>query len=345
MTVKRLFGLLAVPAVLMLGGCSNMVLLHPAGLVAQEQSHLMIVTFAILASIVFPVIIACFVVAWRYRASNKRAKFDPKWDHSPKIELLVWGWPVLIIVAVGGISWVGTHRLDPYKPLTQVAQGQPVPASDPPLQIDVVSLRWKWLFIYPQYGIATVNQLAAPINQPITFHLTADTMMNSFFIPTLAGQIYTMPGMMTQLHAVINKIGVFRGLSTNFSGDGFTDMRFKFYGMTRQKFQQWVATVRDSDQHLDLATYEQLAKPQRSAPVSYYSSYKPGLFMHIVNRCVQPTEVCKSELMAEDAHAGREDGNHIKNMASMSMGGRSGNALAVADRSQAPAAQPTAATH
>lgn len=313
-----------------------MVLLHPAGLVAREQSHMMIVTTAILMSIIIPVIIACFVVAWHYRASNKRARHDAKWDHSPQIELLVWGWPVLIIMAVGGISWVGTHQLDPYRPLTHVAQGQPVSANDPPLQIDVVSLRWKWLFFYPQYGIATVNQLAAPIDRPITFKLTSDVMMDSFFVPALVGQVYTMPGMQTQLHAVINKVGTYRGMSANYSGAGFTDMRFKFHGMTKADFDQWVAKVRAGGQNLDTATYEQLRKPERNAPITYYAHFAPGLYGRILNRCVEPGQVCKSTLMAEDARRGR-----TSDMASMHA---SSQPDAAADPTKAIAA-PAAAAH
>ncbi|TAN05479.1 MAG: ubiquinol oxidase subunit II [Rhodanobacteraceae bacterium] len=328
--------LLAAPA-LLLGGCQKMVLLHPDGLVASEQSHMMIVTTAILASIIFPVIVACFVVAWRYRASNKRATYDPKWDHSPQVELLVWGWPVLIIMAVGGISWVGTHRLDPYQPLAQVAKGTPVPANDPPLQVDVVSLRWKWLFFYPQYGIATVNQLAAPVDRPIAFKLTSDAMMDSFFVPALAGQIYTMPGMQTQLHAVINKPGSYRGFSANYSGEGFTDMRFKFLGMSQADFSQWVAKVRSSGQSLDTASYEQLAKPERNAPVGYYAHFQPDLFQRILNRCVEPGQVCRSMLMAEDARGGA-----ASDMASMQPRGQPG---ATADSDPSKAAAPVTTVH
>lgn len=320
-----------------------MVLLHPEGFVARQQSHMMIVTTAILMSIIIPVIIACFVVAWHYRASNKRARYDAKWDHSPQIELLVWGWPVLIIMAVGGISWVGTHQLDPYRPLTEVSQGQPVAANDPPLEVDVVSLRWKWLFFYPQYDIATVNQLAAPIDRPISFKLTSDAMMDSFFVPALAGQIYTMPAMQTVLHGVINKPGIYRGFSANYSGKGFTDMRFKFHGMSKADFKQWVAKVRDSGKTLDTTTYEQLKKPERNAPITYYAHFEKGLYERILNRCVQPGQTCVSTWMAEDAHGGRYD-KHDGKAATMSMPGKPDNTAAATDSSKAPAA-PVATMH
>ncbi|MDE2087344.1 MAG: ubiquinol oxidase subunit II, partial [Xanthomonadaceae bacterium] len=229
MTVKRLRGLLLLPLAL-LSGC-HLALLDPAGDVARQQSDMMIVTTAIISLIVVPVLVAVGVIAWRYRASNKQAHYDAHWDHSPSLELLVWAAPLLIIIAVGAITWIGTHQLDPYRPLTRVAPGQPVAADVKPLEVDVVSLRWKWLFFYPQYGIATVNQLAAPVNRPIDFKLTGDAMMDAFSVPELAGMIYTMPGMQTVLHAVINKPGHYQGFSANYSGAGFTDMRFTFDGL------------------------------------------------------------------------------------------------------------------
>ncbi|HEX7339631.1 MAG TPA: ubiquinol oxidase subunit II [Rhodanobacteraceae bacterium] len=304
MPAKRFLGLLLIPAALALGGCQKLVLLHPAGLVAQEQSHLMIVSTIILLSIIVPVLIAVAIVAWKYRASNKKARYDAKWDHSPVLELFVWAWPVLIILAVGALSWIGTHQLDPYRPLTDVAKGEPVPANVKPLQVEVVALQWQWLFIYPQYGVASINELAAPINRPITFKITSLDGMDSFFIPALAGQIYAMPEMQTQLHGVINKVGVYKGMSANYSGAGFTDMRFKFYGMTKDSFNGWVAKVKASPKDLDRATYEELIKPVRNGPVQYFGTTQKGLFNRIVNRCVDPANVCKSTLMARDAKTG-----------------------------------------
>ena len=302
MTVKRLRGLLLLPFVL-LAGC-HLALLDPAGDVARQQSDMMIVTTAIFSLIIVPVLVAIAVIAWRYRASNKQAHYDPHWDHSPSLELLVWAAPLLIIIAVGAITWIGTHQLDPYRPLTRVAPGQPVAADVKPLEVDVVSLRWKWLFFYPQYGIATVNQLAAPVDRPIVFKLTGDTMMDAFSVPELAGMIYTMPGMRTVLHAVINKPGRYQGFSANYSGAGFTDMRFTFDGLSRQGFDQWIAKARAGGGMLDLQAYDQLRQPQRDVPASSYASFEPDLFARIVDRCIDPSQTCMNPSMAADAHAG-----------------------------------------
>src|SRR5579875_3247854 len=210
----------------------------------------------------------------------------------------------LIIVAVGAISWIGTHQLDPYRPLAQVAAGKPLPPDAEPLDVEVVSLQWKWLFFYPQYGIATVNELAAPVDVPIRFRLTGDTMMDSFFVPALAGQIYTMPGMQTMLHAVINKPGDYKGFSANFSGDAITDMRFTFHGMSGEGFAHWVAKVRAQGGDLDRAAYDRLRQPTRDEPVHYYAHFTPDLYTRILNRCVDPGQTCMSPMMAGDARGG-----------------------------------------
>jgi cytochrome o ubiquinol oxidase subunit II len=299
MTVKRLRGLLLSPLAL-LGGC-HLALLNPSGDVARQQSDVMIVTTVIMMLIIVPVLIAIAVVAWRYRASNKHAHYDAEWDHSPQLELVVWAGPLLIIIAIGAISWIGTHQLDPYRPLDRVAPGKPVAADTKPLEVDVVSLRWKWLFFYPQYGIATVNQLAAPVDVPIRFKMTSDAMMDAFSVPELAGMVYTMPGMQTVLHGVINTPGVYRGFSANYSGAGFTDMRFNFEGMSPHDFDTWVAKVRAEGGELDGKAYEQLRQPERDAPVHYYARFEPDLYTRILDRCIDPGELCMSQMMSSDA--------------------------------------------
>lgn len=329
MPVKRLRGLLLLPLVL-LGGC-HLVLLDPSGDVARQQSDIMITTTIIIALIIVPVLVAIGIVAWRYRASNKQAKYDGEWDHSPQLELLVWAAPLLIIIAVGAISWIGTHKTDPYNKLHRLAPNKALPANVKPLEVDVVSMRWKWLFFYPQYGIATVNELAAPVDRPIRFKLTSSDMMDSFFIPDLAGMIYTMPGMQTRLHGVINKPGKYKGMSANYSGAGFTDMRFWFYGKSAKDFDQWVAKVRASGNDLDLAAYGKLHQPSRAVPVMYYAHFKQGLFKRILERCVEPGQVCMSRHMADDA-------SHGKNMHAMQ-----GHTMP-ADASKSVTA-PAAATH
>ncbi|MFA6230255.1 MAG: ubiquinol oxidase subunit II [Rhodanobacter sp.] len=303
MSVKRLRGLLLLMPALLLSGC-NLVLLHPAGDVARQQSELMIASVIIMSLIIVPVLVATFVIAWRYRASNKSAEYDPEWDHSTQLELVVWAAPLLIIIVLGAMTWIGTHQLDPYRQLTRIGEGRPVAADVKPLEVEVVSLNWKWLFFYPQYGIATVNELAAPVDMPIHFKLTSTETMNSFFIPSLAGQIYTMPGMQTVLHAVINKPGDFDGFSANYSGHGFTDMRFRFHGLSEQEFGQWVAKVRADGGDLDTHAFDQLNQPSRAEPVHYYAHFDADLFHRILNQCVDPQQMCMDKMMAIDAKGG-----------------------------------------
>ena len=302
MSLKPLRGLLLIP-LLLLGGC-NLVLLDPSGDVARQQSDIMIITTIITALIIVPVLVAIAVVAWRYRASNKEAKYDPHWDHSPQLELWVWSGPLLIIIAVGAVSWLGTHQTDPYRALDRIAPGKPVPSDVKPLEVDVISLRWKWLFLYPQYGIATVNEMAAPVDRPIQFKLTGDTMMDSFFVPALVGQVYTMPGMQTILHGVINKPGEYKGFSANYSGAGFTDMRFTFHGLDTQDFDAWIGKVRAAGGDLDLAAYGTLRKPSRAAPVRYFARFDADLYQRVLNLCAEPGRVCKGQMMAADAQGG-----------------------------------------
>ncbi|HWU78248.1 MAG TPA: ubiquinol oxidase subunit II [Rhodanobacter sp.] len=309
MSVKRLRGLLLLPLAPLFGGC-NMVLLHPAGDVARQQSDLMIASVILMSLIIVPVLIAIGVIAWRFRATNKNVEYDPEWDHSTLFELVVWAAPLLIIIALGAMTWIGTHQLDPYRTLTRIDAGRTVAADTRPLEVEVVSLNWKWLFFYPQYGIATVNELAAPVDVPIHFKLTSTETMNSFFVPTLAGQIYTMPGMQTVLHAVINKPGDFDGFSSNYSGHGFTDMRFRFHGMSRQDFNQWTAKVRANGGDLDTKAFDQLNQPSRAEPVHYYAHFDADLYHRILNRCVDPGQMCMDKMMAMDARSGHAMHGH-----------------------------------
>ncbi|NNM60767.1 MAG: ubiquinol oxidase subunit II [Steroidobacteraceae bacterium] len=304
MSLKSLRGLLLAPLALMLSGC-NLVLLHPAGVVAVRQRNLMIASVALMLLIIVPVLIAVAVIAWRYRASAHNPDYAPEWEHSTKLELVVWAAPLLIIIALGAMTWIGTHQLDPYRPVERIDATHRVPAGLAPLRVEVVSLNWKWLFFYPDYGIATVNELAAPVDTPIDFKLTSPSTMNSFFVPALAGQIYTMPGMQTVLHALINKPGNYKGFSANFSGSGFTDMRFRFLGMSAADFANWVSGIKAGGGNLDRRTYDALAKPSKAEPVHRYASYARGLYSRILNHCVDPGQMCMGRMMAIDAHGGR----------------------------------------
>jgi cytochrome o ubiquinol oxidase subunit 2 len=283
------------PLLFALAGC-KMVVMDPAGDVAVQQKNLILLATGLMLLVIVPVIVLTLLVAWRYRASNTRATYDPDFHHSTKLELIVWSIPVAIILVLGTVAWITSHTLDPYRPLDRIGPNRPVPAGMKPLEVDVVALDWKWLFIYPELGVASVNELAAPVDRPIAFKITASSVMNSFYIPTLAGQIYAMPRMQTQLHAVINKPGSYEGLSANYSGAGFSGMRFKFEGMSGSDFDRWVAGLRASPQHLTRAGYVQLAKPSQNDPVRHYGAVDPGLFLAVVQGCVEPGQSCTESM-------------------------------------------------
>jgi len=294
----------------LLAGC-NTVVLNPSGDVAAQQGHLVVVATWLMLLIVVPVILLALLFAWRYRASNTKATYKPEWDHSTQLELVIWAAPLLIIIALGALTWITTHTLDPYRPLDRIGEKRPVSKDVKPLVIEAVALDWKWLFIYPEQGIALVNEVAAPVDRPIQFKITASGVMNSFYIPALAGQIYAMPAMETKLHAVINEPGVFDGFSANYSGAGFSDMRFKFHGLSDADFGAWVAKVKDANQKLDREGYLALEKPSHKDAVRYYGSVAPDLYGAILNRCVAPGAMCVDQMMAKD-HAtamGEDDAN------------------------------------
>jgi len=304
--IRRAPALLA--ATLPLAGC-NWVVMNPAGDIARQQADLVVTSTLLMLLIIVPVIVLTLLFAWRYRQSNQAATYSPDWDHSTRLELLIWGAPLLIIIALGAITWISTHKLDPYRPLDRIDENRPLAADVQPLVVEVVALDWKWLFLYPEQGIATVNELAAPVDRPIRFKITASTVMNSFYIPALAGQVYAMPGMQTQLHAVINQAGVFDGFSANFSGDGFSHMRFKFHGLSNADFDQWVAQQRASGQVLTRSVYQQLEQPSQREPVRRYAGIEKGLYDAILNRCVDGRKMCMADMMAIDATGGQGKGS------------------------------------
>lgn len=304
MSSKLYRGLLIAPLFLLLNGC-NLVVMSPSGDIAMQQRDLILVSTVLMLLIILPVMALTVFFAWKYRQSNKDAEYDPEWHHSTKIEVVVWSAPLLIIIALGAITWVSTHKLDPYRPIDRIDAERPVAADVKPLTVEVVSLDWKWLFIYPEQGIATVNELAAPVDVPINFKITSSDRMNSFYIPALAGQIYSMAGMETKLHAVINKAGTYRGISANYSGAGFSDMHFKFHGMTKDDFNNWVAKVKADGKSLDRPTYLALAKPSEKDPVQYFQSVDDTLYDAILNRCADPKQTCMDDMMAKDMRTAR----------------------------------------
>jgi cytochrome o ubiquinol oxidase subunit 2 len=285
--------------IILLSGC-NTVVMNPSGDIASQQARLIVVSTVLMLLIIVPVIALTLWFAWRYRKNNTAARYEPDWDHSTQLELVIWGAPLLIIIALGLLTWISTHTLDPYRPLSRLDADRPIPADAKTLIVEVVALDWKWLFIYPEQGIATVNELAAPIDVPIRFKITSSSIMNSFFIPALAGQIYAMPGMQTSLNAVINRPGEFDGFSANYSGAGFSDMRFKFHGMTAENFDRWVQTTKAASGKLDRADYRQLEKPSQKEPVRYYGTVDKDLYHAILNRCLEPGQMCMDQMMATD---------------------------------------------
>ncbi|HEY1071633.1 ubiquinol oxidase subunit II [Brevundimonas sp.] len=301
--MRRLRPLLLLPLLALLPGCEAVVL-SPAGDIAAQQRDLLLMSVFLMLIIIIPVMMLTVFFAWKYRESNKEARYEPDWDHSTHLELVIWAAPLLIIICLGAITWSGTHLLDPYRSLDRVNKGQAVAEGVEPLQVNVVAMDWKWLFIYPEYGIATVNELAAPVDRPIRFHITSTGVMNSFYIPALAGQIYAMPGMETKMNAVINRPGEYVGFSANYSGDGFSNMRFTFHGLDDAGFDRWVSGVRAAGQGLDRETYLELEKPSEKVPVIHYGSVDEGLFDAVLNMCVEPGKMCMGEMMAIDKKGG-----------------------------------------
>ncbi|KRD34852.1 cytochrome O ubiquinol oxidase [Lysobacter sp. Root916] len=302
--VRRLLRTAALLAALgLLSGC-NLVVLDPAGDIAARQGQLILVATALMLLVIVPVIALTFWFAWKYRASNRSAKYTPDWDHSTQLELVIWGVPLLIIIALGAITWISTHLLDPYRPLDRIAAGRPVPAQMEPLDIQVVALDWKWLFLYPKEGVASVNEVAVPVDRPVRFHITASSVMNTFYVPNLAGMIYGMPGMETKLNAVINAPGEYEGFSANYSGAGFSHMRFKFHGMSNADYDRWIAGLRGSKDSLTRAAYLELEKPSEREPVRHYANVDATLYNAILNRCVDSERLCMDQMMALDAAGG-----------------------------------------
>jgi cytochrome o ubiquinol oxidase subunit 2 len=268
------YGLLALvlAGAAMLGGCSEGVL-DPKGPIAAAERQILFNSLAIMLAIVVPTIVSTLGVAWWFRSSNARARYTPDFAYSGRLEILVWSIPAMTVLLVGGVAWVGAHDLDPRKPL----------ASDvKPVRVQVVSLDWKWLFVYPDQGIASVNRLTIPVGTPISFQLTSSNVMNSFFVPQLGGQIYTMAGMVSRLHLQADHPGTYRGLSAQYSGDGFSDMRFAVEAVSAETFAQWANAARNSGPVLDAETYADLAKPSKAVTPFTYRAVTSDLFSEVV---------------------------------------------------------------
>lgn len=287
----------------LLSGC-NLVVMDPSGDVAVQQRNLIIASTALMLLVIVPVIVLTFLFARRYRASNPKANYDPDWHHSTRLEVVIWTIPLLIVMALGAMTWISTHTLDPFRPLSRLGPKRPIPADTKPLDVQVVALDWKWLFIYPEYGIASVNEMAAPVDRPIAFRITSSSVWNTFYVPALAGMIYAMPGMETKLHAVINKEGNFRGLSAHYSGSGFSRMNFGFRGLSSDGFSQWVANAKAAGGSLDRDAYLTLEKPSEAEPVRYYGAVADRIFDAIVGMCPEQGQMCVAEMHHIDRMGG-----------------------------------------
>jgi cytochrome o ubiquinol oxidase subunit II len=274
-TSRKLLAAVAIVGLaVLLSGCGlpNAPIANPKGAIGLAERNILFRAFGIMMIVVIPVFIMAAWFAWRYRATNAKANYQPNWI-SGRLDALVWIIPSIIVISIAVHVWIFTHALDPYKALDPPTK---------PLEVQVVAENWKWLFIYPEQGIATVNEIAFPAGTPLTLRITSDTVMNSFIIPALGGQIYAMAGMQSQLNLVADEPGHFVGRNTQYSGSGFADQHFEAVAMTTDDFDAWVDKVKQSGTTLDEAAYAELAKPSSKVPVTYYASVEPNLFAKII---------------------------------------------------------------
>ncbi|WP_176473046.1 ubiquinol oxidase subunit II [Sphingomonas lenta] len=270
--------------------CSEPGLLDPAGPVARGERTMFVNASVIMAMIIVPIIVLTFYFAWRYSAKNPRGRYTPEWSYSGRLELLVWSIPALVIIFLGGIAWIGSHELEPSRPIR---------SDVPTLEVQVVSLDWKWLFIYPEQGVASVNYLAIPAGTPVRFRVTSATVMNSFIIPRLGSQIYGMAGMDGKLHLLADEPGRYRGLSAHYSGEGFSEMMFLADAMPRERFAAWVRGTRRTGPVLDGPEYLKLERTAATSKAYTYRAVVPGLYQAALRHSGTPAR--------EQSRSGRED--------------------------------------
>ncbi|HMI76936.1 MAG TPA: ubiquinol oxidase subunit II [Buchnera sp. (in: enterobacteria)] len=268
--------LLLIGIVLSLSACQSS-LFNPQGHIAIEQRLLILISFFMMLMIVIPVILMTIVFSIKYSFSNKNAKYSPNWDHSKKIEMFIWIIPIFIISCLAVLSWKATYKLEPSRALHSFIK---------PIKIDVIALDWKWLFIYPDYNIATINQVVFPINTPIVFRITSNSVMNSFFIPSLGSQIYAMAGMEKKLHLIGNVSGSYKGFSANYSGSGFSNMKFRaIVKINNTAFNKWITIVKRSNHSLNtMKMFYYIAQPYHKYDIEYFSSVHNNLFKKVIKR-------------------------------------------------------------
>lgn len=258
---------------------SHFAVLSPKGPIAGQQRDLMIIATLLMLLVVIPVFILTAHIAWKYRAGNTKATYMPEWSSNRKLEALWWGLPGLIILTLSIIIWQTSHSLDPYRPIA---------SNKPPLTIQVVALQWKWLFIYPEQDIATVNYFQMPVGRPVNFEITADAPMNSFWLPELGGQVYAMAGMTTKLHLMADTAGTYTGSSANLSGEGFSRMRFVAAATPDADFDAWVGSIKQTSPRLNRSMYDSLAKPSEAHIMNTYAAAQAGLYDTIIGKYGPP---------------------------------------------------------
>ncbi len=273
--VRPLVGLFVLP----LAGCNlkSLNALYTAGSVSAQQRDLIIITAVLMLFVFIPVVFFTLFFAWRYRASNEKAKYSPNWSHSRLLEVFLWGGPIVIIAILGVLTWNSTHALDPYKGLVTEGDKDPV-------RVDAIALSWKWLFIYPEYNVAAVNEMAMPVDTPISMRITSDTAMNAIMIPRLGSQIFAMSGMRTKLNLVANQKGRFFGKNYQYTGEHFAAEKFQAVAMGQQRFKEWIQNAKASGQNLDKARFASLTKPSHIEDVIYFAPVKSQLLDHVVQQ-------------------------------------------------------------
>lgn len=251
-------------------------LIQTQGIIAKQQISLFYIATILMLIVVIPVFVMAIIFPIRYREKHSKKRYQPKWQDNRLLEFVYWGIPIIIIIILGTITWISSHSLDPFKPIE---------SDKKTIKIQVVALEWKWLFIYPEEQVASVNEISIPAKHPIEFEITSDAPMNSFQIPALGGQIYAMNGMKSKLHLMADKPGAYRGFSNNLSGKGYADMTFTAYSKNEKDYQKWIQQLRSSDKILSSESYKILSKPQEGkAPVAYYGSVDSSLYNEIVNK-------------------------------------------------------------
>lgn len=279
-----------------LSGCAGGVL-DPQGPIGANDAKILIDALLIMLAVVVPTIVMAFWIAWKYRASNKKAEYLPLWSYSGRIEAVVWAIPILVIMFIGGVIWIGSYTLDPFRPL---------PSKTAALEVQVVALDWKWLFIYPGQGVASVNRLVIPAGRSVHFSITSASVFNAFFVPQLGSMIYAMPGMTSQLYLQADHPGTFMGESAHFSGDGFSDMNFEVRSVPASAFEIWARQTRAAGPTLTLQAYGQLSRQSHNVRPYDYRAVDSGLFQMIANQRLGPAPGPQPE---DPTHAGREQTN------------------------------------